>query len=356
MPEFDRNDLRAAVGAGLLSEAQAASLLALAHSRRGARESLPAGDEPFELFKGFNEIFIVIGLIILSVGWAAMTGLSVAASLGSFQGKIGLAAAIGALVLWGLSEYFVRRRRMVAPAIALSILWAMNASAGLGAQLAEPFMVAQADYSSLLLPIGLTTVAIALYWLRFRVPFAMALIALGVFALSLLAGAIRMGTPANVSDFFLLSASGAFAWITLLVGLAVFAVAMVFDMSDPHRVTRRSAQGFWLHVVAAPALVNTIALSLLESGTGSAYLTLLAVLLLFAAVAIIIDRRSFLIAAIAYSVTLASTVFVDNSAATTILVLGVFLVTLGAFWAPIRSALLSPLSRVLPLDRLPPSH
>ena len=109
-------------------------------------------------------------------------------------------------------------------------------------------------------------------------------------------------------------------------------------------------------MVAAPALVNTLALSLLESGTGNAYLLLLAVLLLFAAVAIIIDRRSFLIAAIAYSVTLAGTVFGGDGAATTVLVLGIFLVTLGAFWTPIRAALLSPLARVLPLDRLPPSH
>ncbi|MCR8825455.1 hypothetical protein [Pseudosulfitobacter koreensis] len=356
MSEFDRNDLRAAVGAGVLSEAQAASLLALAQSRKGARENLPEGDEPFELFKGFNEIFIVIGLIILSAGWSAVTGISVAASIGSFQSKIVISAGIGAVALWIFSEYFVRRRRMVAPAIALSILWTMNAVAGLSAQLAEPFMVAQADYSSLLLPMGLSTAAIAVYWLRFRVPFAMALIALGVFALSLMMGAIRMGTPANVSDFFLLSASGPFAWITLLVGLVVFAVAMFFDMSDPHRVTRRSAQGFWLHVVAAPALVNTIALSLLASGTGNAYLLLLAVLLLFAIVAIVIDRRSFLIAAIAYSVTLAGTVFGGDGAATTVLVLGIFLVALGAFWTPIRAALLSPLSRVLPLDRLPPSH
>ena len=36
--------------------------------------------------------------------------------------------------------------------------------------------------------------------------------------------------------------------------------------------------------------------------------------------------------------------------------LGVFLVALGAFWSHIRAALLSFLSGVLPLDRLPPSH
>ena len=63
-----------------------------------------------------------------------------------------------------------------------------------------------------------------------------------------------------------------------------------------------------------------------------------------------------LIAAIGYSVTLASTVFDGEGAAMTILVLGFFLVILGAFWARIRATLLSPLAGVLPLHRLPPSH
>ncbi|MEP1329331.1 hypothetical protein [Pseudophaeobacter sp.] len=356
MSELDQNDIRAAVGSGLLNEAQAASLLAMAHSRRGAREGLAEGDEPFELFKGFNEIFIVIGMLILASGWAAVTAAYISGNLGGYIDKTIYSAALAALVLWGLAEYFIRRRRMVAPAIALSLLWAANVGAGITAGFSEPFMVAQNDYSSLPLPMALTTVAVALFWFRFRVPFAMALIALGIFCVALMLAAQQAGSPAGISDFFLFSASGPFAWVTLLVGFAVFAVAMLFDLSDPHRVTRRSAQGFWLHVVAAPALVNTIALSLLENGTSAAHLLLVAVLLCFALVAIVIDRRSFLIAAIGYSVTLAGTVFDGEGAAMTILVLGVFLVILGAFWARIRAALLSPLSRVLPLDRLPPSH
>jgi len=71
---IERDDLRAAVGAGIVTEAQAAALAALSDSRRGARENLTPGDEPFELFKGFNEIFIVIGLLILTVGWAGVLG------------------------------------------------------------------------------------------------------------------------------------------------------------------------------------------------------------------------------------------------------------------------------------------
>ncbi|MDX1781235.1 MAG: hypothetical protein R3256_07940 [Thalassovita sp.] len=350
------DDLRAAVGSGLLTESQAASLAALADSRRGARENLSPGDEPFELFRGFNEIFIVVGLLILSMGWVAVTGAELTGQIVNVKTEVAGAAAVAAVVLWALAEYFIRRRRMVAPAIALSILFALNAATGLTTWFSEPFMVAQKDLSSLPLPLTLTTAAVALFWARFRVPFAMALIALGVFALAMLIGANQAGTPREITDFFLLSASGPFAWITLLVGFAVFLVAMYFDMSDPHRVTRRSAQGFWLHLVAAPALVNTIALSLLVKDSAGANLTLMAVLFLFALVAIVIDRRSFLIATIIYIVTLAGTVFDGEGIALTTLTLGLFLVILGAFWARIRAALLSPLSGILPLDRLPPSH
>ncbi|MBO9473685.1 hypothetical protein J7413_09075 [Shimia sp. R10_1] len=353
---ISKDDLRAAVGSGLLNESQAASLAALADSRRGAREDLAPGDEPFELFKGFNEIFIVIGLLILAGGWAAVNGLSMAVEIVDYKSKLVTTAGVSALVLWGLSEYFIRRRRMVAPAIALSCLWAINAGSGITAYFAQPFMVAQEDFSSLPFPLALTTVVMFLYWLRFRVPFAMALIALGVFGVAMMVGANQAGTPASLSDMFLLSAGGPFAYITLAVGAGVFAVAMIFDMSDPHRVTRRAAQGFWLHVIAAPALVNTIALSLLERDSAGANTTLFAVLLLFAFIAIIIDRRSFLIAAIGYTVALAGTVFEGEGAAMTIFFLGIFLVVLGAFWARIRAALLLPLSGILPLHRLPPSH
>ena len=73
---IDTDDIRAAVGAGIVTEAQAASLTALADSRRGARENLSAGDEPFELFRGFNEVFVMLGLSssLVEAGWASSAG------------------------------------------------------------------------------------------------------------------------------------------------------------------------------------------------------------------------------------------------------------------------------------------
>ena len=348
-----RDDLKAAVGAGIVTEAQAASLAGLADSRRGARSDLAIGDEPFELFKGFNEIFIVVGLLILSFGWASFVGIAYASQISNPQQFALLYGGAGTAALWLLSEYFVRRRRMVAPAIALCILFAINAALAMTAYFAQPFMVAQADYSSLPWPFAVGTFTLLIYWFRFRVPFAMAMIAVGCFIVAILMAATSQGTPQSPSDLFLLSAGGPFAWITLLLGLAVFAVAMMFDMSDPHRVTRRAANGFWLHVVAAPALVNTIALTLLDRDANWA---LFGVMMVFAVVAIIIDRRSFLIAAIGYILALASTVFDGDSAAMTVLLLGVILLLLGAFWEKIRARLLRLLPRFVPLHRLPPSN
>ena len=350
---MDRDDLRAAVGAGIVTEAQAASLASLADSRRGARTDLAGGDEPFELFKGFNEVFIVVGLLILAMGWAGVVGVAYAAEITNPQQAAMLYGSIGALIIWAMSEYFIRRRRMVGPAIALSILFTGNAAIGLTAYFAQPFMVAQQDYASLPLPFILGTAAIGVFWYRFRVPFAMAMIAVGFFIVAILMAATSQGTPQDPSDLFLLSAGGPFAWITLVLGLLVFAVAMAFDMSDPHRVTRRSANGFWLHVVAAPTLVNTLALTLLDR---DAHWALLGVMLIFALVAIVIDRRSFLIAAIGYIVALASTVFDGETTALTVLVLGIILLLLGAFWEKFRARLLRLMPRFVPLHRLPPSN
>ena len=350
---MDRDDLRAAVGAGIVTEGQAASLTSLADSRRGARTDLAVGDEPFELFKGFNEVFIVVGLLILAMGWAGVVGVAYAAEITNPQQAAMLYGSIGALIIWAMSEYFIRRRRMVGPAIALSILFTGNAAIGLTAYFAQPFMVAQQDYASLPLPFILGTAAIGVFWYRFLVPLAMAMIAVGFFIVAILMAATSQGTPQDPSDLFLLSAGGPFAWITLVLGLLVFAVAMAFDMSDPHRVTRRSANGFWLHVVAAPALVNTLALTLLDR---NAHWALLGVMLIFALVAIVIDRRSFLIAAIGYIVALASTVFDGETTALTVLVLGIILLLLGAFWEKFRARLLRLMPRFVPLHRLPPSN
>lgn len=352
---IERDDLRAAVAAGVVNEGQATQLITLADSRRGARENLENGDEPFELFKGFNEIFIVVGLAILATGWVAFSAVAITSTITNIFDAVVTRSIISAVAIWLLAEYFIRRRRMVAPAIFLTILFSINAAAGFGARLTEPFLLLRNDISSLPLPLVMTTFATFIFWFRFRVPVALAFVALGLFAAAVVYSASDGTRPDNMADFFMLSAEGNFAWLTLALGIGTFVVAMIFDMSDPHRVTRRSANGFWLHVVAAPAIVNTLALSLLSSEQAWAMPLLIAFLAIIAVIAIIIDRRSFLITGVGYVVAVASTLSDLGGTAFAILILGIGLVLLGAFWERIRAFLFTIAGPILPVNRLPPT-
>lgn len=346
MTSLTRDDIRAAVAAGILTEAQAASTLALSDSRRGARENLDGLDEPFELFKGFNEIFIVVGLTILAAGYAGVTG-------GLLFGDdpmgriIAAGIALGAIAI--LSRYFVLIRRMVAPAIALCVMAgfsALNLSFGLLAMVGT-----SAD--DLAAPLALTAGVLLVYWLVFRVPFALFLIAGAIFGAAFSFTAQTGREVEGFSDVFLLTQSGPFPLITLGLGLAALVVALGFDLSDPHRVTRRASNAFWLHIIAAPAIVNTIALSLFDLGGSGGQWAVLAFVLAMALFAVVIDRRSFLISGVGYAVALGISVMGD-AAAFGIFGLGLLLVLLGAYWERLRGAVLRGLPDFPGKDRLPP--
>ncbi len=344
-----RDDLRAAVSVGTITEAQAASILSLSDARRGARENLSGLDEPFELFKGFNEIFIVVGLTILYAGWAGLTGLSVL-FVENPGAQMMLYAGFSMAAVAGLAAYFTLKRRMIAPSIALSIMFAISAmqfGSSLGDVLSNQTPTVWAIAS------GFTGAWLFLYWAIFRVPFTLLLVAISVFGttftLTLVSGASLM----DARQMFLLSGTGPFSILKILLGFIGLTIALWFDMSDPHRVTRRAQNGFWLHIIAAPAIVNTVALTLFESDTTVSLLLLTAFLALMAIFAIVIDRRSFLVAAIGYVVALAITV-IEGNAFLVILMLGAGLVFLGARWEAMRRTIMSALPEFPGKSSLPP--
>jgi len=346
---IDKDDIRAAVAANVLTEPQAASLMALADSRRGTRENMDGLDEPFELFRGFNEIFIVIGLGILYAGWLGITGLS-ALSFERATVSVAIYGLISIAVTIWLARYFTLKRRMVAPSI---MLVAIMAASGLqvGASLIGGIGFEGALATASI--VGIATAVLAGFYAYFRIPITVFFIAIGVFvSIGALFVQIGADTP-GFKDLFTLTNEGPFAIITIVLGLIGLAIALRFDMSDPHRVTRRASAGFWLHVVAAPAIVNTIALTLFETGGIFPQIILLIFLAAMACFAIIIDRRSFLVAGIGYIVALAVTVL-EGNAAIVILVLGLGLVLLGAQWETLRAKIMTALPNFAGKDRLPP--
>jgi hypothetical protein len=341
-------DLRTAVQRGLITEAQAAGLTAIAANRHQTMTGLEPKEEPFVLFKGFNEIFIVIGLTILFIGW-----IGISAALGAeIFNPGGLDTVLVTLVtLAGLAlvqRYFTLTRRMLAPSIALAVMTALTAWV-LGAALADLAggrgLVASA--------MGASTVAFVmiLHYQKFRVPFDAAVIATAVFSAAWSTLAAAGILPTDGLGLLHLSATGPLSILSLVFGLLVFALAMRFDMSDPLRLSTRSTTGFWLHVTAAPAIVNTVAVFLLSGGQGG-QLLLLAFLVTIAGVALVIDRRSFLVAGAGYAVWLIFELF--DGSALVILFLGFGLVFLGAQWDRLRSRLMRKLPEFTGKNLLPP--
>lgn len=350
MTDVTRDDLRAAVGAGLMTEAQAASLISLAEERDGVRARRSGLDEPFELFKGFNEIFIVVGLSILFAGWTGVTGVSILAnSSGYILGLLFSLIAMGAIIL--LARYFTLTRRMVAPSIALAIMYGLSA---LSFALSFANFLDASFQMSWTIAAGISGIFLVVYYALFRVPFTVALIAGSVVLVAFGLATSGGNIPDNPTDIFLLSADGPFAILTIVLGLIGLCIAMAFDMSDPHRVTRRAASGFWLHVIAAPAIVNTVALTLFQAPDAGAQLALVGFIAVMALFAIIIDRRSFLVAGVGYVVALSISVVEGEGAFLVILLLGAGLVLLGAQWEALRGAIMRALPAFPGKNRLPP--
>ena len=206
----------------------------------------------------------------------------------------------------------------------------------------------------------LTTLGMMLWYRRFRLPFAAFLTGgaiLGV-VYSVTASATTLyalaGSTSGYSALFDLGKSPAFATATLIFGIGAFVVGMWFDMRDPHRLGRYSATAFWCHLLAAPALVNTVAVTLMNGG-GTGLLAI--ALVLITILALVIDRRSFLTAAIAYIAIVIAWLMGEGSGTSWIfvlLVLGGFITAIGTWWVQLRAKVMSVLPDFPGKSRLPP--
>jgi hypothetical protein len=348
-------DIRAAVAAGVLTEVQAQTFQTYAHVRQGVRRNVAQDDEPFVLFSGFSEIFISIGLVLLFVGIAGYSGVYddfVTVPYGTIA------------ITFGLAFYFTRKRKMVLPSIVLVLVFTLSLGVavmkgkgvGLHMELNGPALIVMSS-------IGATGMVV--YYLTFRLPFALLLLAGFIFAVFVGIGValdpVGWSGGGDWSDrLFDLSQSTIVGVCSLVFGIFTFAAAMYFDLKDPQRVTRYSACGFWLHIAAAPALVNTVAVTLLNQGNLSGTLLGSGWLLLMAIVAIIIDRRSlltmgafYMAAVLAWFFDISDVPHLPASFAI-IFTLGVLVTVLGTWWMAIRQKLMCVLPTFPWKERLPP--
>ena len=371
---YSEEDINSAVSAGALSADAAAAFRAHMTQIR----DMPRGDEEnFRLINSFNDIFVAIGVVIMLVAAGAIgqaiasafapvpniwdltsepTEAQFAAWSAASEWRSALttlfAGALIAATAWPLSEFFTRRRRMALPSIILLLAFVggcFAAARGIGLSLGA--MDNESTGALFVAGAGLLAAGAAwLHWKRFMVPITVAAgagaAAVTVIALivSVLYGPLELNEN-TVGDALLA--------LTFGMGLGVFAFAMRWDVSDRERTTRRRDVAFWLHLLAAPMIAHPVFYSLGvmdgadRGGVGSA-IGVLAIYVLFGLVALAIDRRALLVSALAY--VLVALAFlcdrfgaVELTFALTALVIGSALLSLSAFWTPIRSKVVAGL-------------
>ncbi|MFD1697097.1 hypothetical protein [Roseibium aestuarii] len=340
--------LQAAVDAGILTEHQADRLVEFWAAGEAASADVSALDvsyadrEEVRFVRGFHDIFISIGLVILMLG--LFYGLQ---DVVPAWGIAGVCAA----ATWALAEVFARRMRLALPSFLLSVAFTpffFAACFGLVVHqdltLADPGRWLHEHEGLFVIPMILVVIAgSVLFYRRFKVPVGIASITAGcLFLGAVIVETVVPGLIASWNSLFF-----------LVLGLLTFALAMVFDARDPGRVTLNSDKAFWLHLMAAPLIVHSV-LDLMSGVAGaetSAYYTAVIVLfLVLAVIALVVDRRALLVSALSYlgfaiGYLIAETsVSSEATFAVTLVVLGAVILFVGSGWHQLRRLLLRPLA------------
>ncbi len=378
---YSQDEINSAVASGVLSRTAAEQL------RRhvvALRDRPLVDEEHFRLVSSFNDIFVTIGVLIMlfaagAIGQAIAAGVYPRPAFQLLDSGSGIdfetfgamsqlhtaasvaGAGLFALVTaWLLAEFFTRKRRMALPSIILLLAFIGGIFAMFGglSGLIEARSAAPDDRLMAFLFAGSALIAAGgayLHWRRFAVPITVAAGAAAIAGtiILLIAAAVGDNGPIEMGDLILA--------LVFAAGIAIFMVAMRWDISDRTRTTRRADVAFWLHLLAAPMIAHPVFYALgVTRGDGiemAGAIGVVAVYVMFGLVALAVDRRALLVSALAYVLFALTILFgrfgaVEMNVALTALVIGSALLTLSAFWSPIRRVIVKHLPPQLQ-DKLP---
>lgn len=278
-------------------------------------------EENFRLISGFNDIFVVIAsmLLLLSASWV------------TYDIHPLLSAIVVATLSWGLAEFFVRKRKMSLPAILLLVSFVSSVFVGVSRMFESTTEV------SLMLSAAAAIVAAFIHWKRFTVPLT---VAAGILAFVVFLITMMLTLWEDFTHYT--------KYVILFLGFGTFLVAMYWDASDTKRITRNSDVAFWLHLLSAPLIVHPIfaILGIFNEQTGNGSILIIVLLYcILSAISLIIDRRIFMVSALAYVLYALNELFKtygiqNNSFAITGIFLGFSLLLLSGYWSKSRSILL----------------
>ena len=200
-----------------------------------------------------------------------------------------------------------------------------------------------------------------IYFYTFRLPFAIFIFGLFGYMAIMSASLMIVGGKIDNLSFdvlFALHKNSIFAYSSLLFGVLAFAWGIYFDIKDPHRISRFSQTGFWMHVLAAPLIVNTLLSTAYSLGGDTGYFLSFCVLGILALVSLIIDRRSFLTAGLGYLTLIVwwvvGSIVPEMKFVITMITLGAIVTALGSWWGNLRTLTMRTLPNFPFKDRFPP--
>ncbi len=352
-----------AVARGIISQAQANSVRLIESEIGTEPEPSTYGnennnDEGIKFASGFGDVFIALGIGIL------LNGVLQTALFDTAVGIVGIA-----VICWGLAEIVCAWQKRSLPSIVTAFGFVISVGAasyfflsgqhptGLFDRLNVLFLTQ--DRILWLLPLCTLAASVAFY-ARFKLPFSLFLSAIS-FALAAILLIYSAVGVVQITEIIIP--------VLIVTGLLIFAIALQFDISDRHRVSSKSDNAFWLHLVASPLIVHSImwqsaiwitgtngfsATAIAQAATALSVVVLciFITLMLFA---LIIDRRAMLVSSLAY-VTLAigylSSQTGGFASATSFvpILLGAGILSIGIGWQPLRKIIF----RILPLSSLEP--
>ena len=335
MTEMTPEQISKALEAGIIDAAQAKAMRSKIKPSSKSVQNIEAaviGDEENMRFvRSFSDVFIAIGIGLLVLGLSAAIAL-----LGG-----GIFFLLGAVFVWLMCEYFGRKKRAHLPTLVLALAYLLFVHKGLSAVI---------DMGALrgLVPALVTIGAMLLFYWRFHLPFAVVLIA----------------TSLMILVYVLFGNSVPAGLLMIASGLALFCTALAYDYHDTDRKTRFADNAFWLHFMAAPLIVNGLALYVLKPEVTKLFdvipivhlgqsdaAFMLGIIGVLALVSLAINRRALLVSSLGYAGFAIGFLIKDTGldigsiVALTLLLLGAAVVFLGVGWHTARKYLLIVLPR-----------
>jgi hypothetical protein len=331
-----------ALARGIISDSQREQLAKMQQS-----DALDS-DERIQSISKFNELFMSFGVFVLL---NALEGL-----LGQMLSSDILVSSLSVVLALAVAFWFHHKKRFRLPILYCALRAAFSVAVALRiAYTGQDDFLSAIDETMwpLIIPLGAGLITLIAATGFFRIPFLM--LPIGVLF------TIIITTAAQFSDNDLS--------LRLLLGgcgLLILSIAIMLDLKDNMRVTRTSDYAFWAYVIGSPLFVHSLLLPLIINDIESLNIPWLLIAVMVLGVTLVglcMNRRALILSSLVYVSILLGKLMTQNvfsNSATglliTMLVMGAYVMLLGAKWGDIRHYALSRIAKYIPATKHLPRY